>query len=114
MAKEMANKKVLGGVEVFVDLNDEALVKALKGEPGKKGDPGPNVKGDPGRDSDKAGPPGRAPYAEEIDLAVHKYLKGKDLQGKPGDSIKGDPGPEVTDERIKALIREILAERFGG
>ncbi len=97
---KVEHKRNLGVVEIKVDLSDPALLEAIRGLPGKKGDPGPSVKGDPGRDSDKAGPPGRTPYAEEIDLAVHKYLKGKDLQGKPGDSIKGDPGPEVTDERI--------------
>lgn len=116
MAKEMAKKKVLGEVEVKVDLNNEALVEALKGEPGKKGDPGPSVKGDPGRDSDKAGPPGRAPTAEEIYAAVRDFLSKLDLRGKKGDPGKDNTsvGPEPSDARIKRLIKEVLAERLGG
>ena len=115
MAKDMAKKKVLGEVEVFVDLDNDALVKALQGEPGKKGDPGPSVKGDPGKDSDKEGPPGRAPTQAEIADAVHKYLSRLDLRGKKGDPGKDCTvqGPEPSDERIKKLIREILTEKLG-
>ena len=116
MAKDMVKKKALGEVEVFVDLDNDALVEALKGEPGKKGDPGPSVKGDPGRDSDKAGPPGRAPTQAEIADAVHAYLSKLDLRGKKGDPGKDNTsvGPEPSDGRIKRLIKEVLAERLGG
>jgi len=116
MPKDMVKKKVLGEVEVVIDLNNEALVEALKGKPGLPGGKGDSVKGDPGKDSDKPGPPGRAPTTEEIDEAVRKYLSKLDLRGKKGDPGKDNTsvGPEPTDARIKRLIKEVLAERLGG
>ena len=99
------NKKVLGSCEVIINLDDKALIEALRGP---KGDKGLAVKGDPGppgKDSIVPGPEGD---------------KGDSIKGDPGNPGKrGDPGEkgnkgdEPSDERLKDLIREVLAERLG-
>lgn len=103
MRKE-PKSKVLGVVEVKLDLSDPQIIKALQGKPGLKGEA---VKGDPGpagADSTVEGPPG-------------KSIKGDPGEkGKKGDSIKGDPGPEgpaPSRELLKELIAEVLTERLG-
>lgn len=90
---------------VTLDLSDEKLVEALRGSKGDKGDSIQGPKGDPGKDSIVPGPKGD---------------KGDSIRGDKGDKgdpgndstvpgPKGDVGPEPSDERLKKLIREVLA-----
>lgn len=113
MRKE-PKSKVLGVVEVKLDLSDPQIVKALQGPRGLKGEA---VKGDPGKKGDKSTEPGLqgpAPTEEQIAKAVADYLRGKDLKGPKGDSIRGEKANDPDRQYLKLLIQEVLADKLGG
>jgi len=102
MARFSAGPAQIG---LYIDLAEQSpeFLEKLRGP---KGDPGQNIKGDPGKDSTAPGPKG------------DKGDKGDSIKGDKGDPGKPYDGPPPKDgkdghtptkEEIKKLIREVLA-----
>jgi len=102
MAKDMSKGQVV--FQVDLNRNDKELMDALKGE---KGDPGRTLKGDKGdsiKGDDSTVPGPRGPKGDSVEGPAGPTGKASEVPGP-----KGDKGDEPSDERVRALIYEVLA-----